>query len=163
MDNSIKDALAAALAGFDLGFQQENKNPSEVKNCYHELQNVFEDNYRQAEIQMQSLDAKYNVVQAASNCCPLTAGHKFELFNHSIKSSDGQYLLTQVTHYAVQTPDLTNDQMVVGEAYHNNFSCVSLKKGSTPFRPVRKTPKAKISGSQTAVVVGPSGEEIFKR
>lgn len=126
-----------------------------------ELQHIFEDNQKQAEIQMQSVDAKYNVAQGSSNCCPLTAGHKFDIYNHAIKDVDGQYMLTQVTHYAVQTPDLSTEERDVEGAYQNNFSCISLKAGSTPFRPVRKTSKSKIAGSQTAVVVGPAGEEIF--
>ncbi len=126
-----------------------------------ELQHIFEDNLRQVEIQMQALDAKYNVANGTSNCCPLTAGHKFDIYNHAIKDVDGQYMLTQVTHYAVQTPDLSTEERNVEGAYQNNFNCISLKSGSTPFRPLRKTPKAKIAGSQTAVVVGPAGEEIF--
>lgn len=126
-----------------------------------ELQHIFEDNLKQVEIQMQALDARYNVAHGTSNCCPLTVGHKFEVFNHAIKEVDGQYLLTQVTHYAVQTPDLSTEERDVEGAYQNNFSCISLKSGSTPFRPLRKTPKARIAGSQTAVVVGPAGEEIF--
>ncbi|MDQ2746657.1 MAG: type VI secretion system tip protein VgrG [Acidobacteriota bacterium] len=126
-----------------------------------ELQHIFEDNRRQAEIQMQALDAKYNVAHGTSNCCPLTAGHKFEMFNHSIKAANGQYLLTQVTHHAVQTPTLAVEPANIEGAYQNTFSCISLESGSTPFRPVRKTPRARIAGSQTAVVVGPAGEEIF--
>ena len=126
-----------------------------------ELQHIFEDNRNQAEIQMQALDAKYNVAHGTSNCCPLTAGHKFDIYNHAIKEIDGKYLLTQVTHFAVQTPDLSSEERDVEGAYQNNFSCIPLKSGSTPFRPVRKTPKSRIAGSQTAVVVGPAGEEIF--
>ena len=126
-----------------------------------ELQHIFEDNRNQAEIQMQALDAKYNVAHGSSNCCPLTAGHKFDIYNHAIKDVDGQYMLTQVTHYAVQTPELSTEERDVQGAYQNNFSCISLKSGSTPFRPVRKTSKSRIAGSQTAVVVGPPGEEIF--
>ncbi len=125
-----------------------------------ELQHIFEDNQYQAEIQMQAIDAKYKVAQGSSNCCPLTAGHKFDIFDHPAKGTDGQYVLTQVTHHAVQTPSLTTGD-AVEEPYRNTFNCIPLKSGSTPFRPVRKTPKSVISGSQTAVVVGPPGEEIF--
>ncbi len=42
MDNSIKDALTAAFAGFERGNQEGQKNNSEVKSCFHEMQNVFE-------------------------------------------------------------------------------------------------------------------------
>ncbi len=126
-----------------------------------ELQHIFEDNQHQAEIQMQALDAKYNVAHGTSNCCPLTVGHKFEIYNHAIKEVDGQYLLTQISHFAVQTPDLSTEEREVVGAYQNNFDCITLKSGSTPFRPIRKTAKSKVAGSQTAVVVGPAGEEIF--
>ena len=126
-----------------------------------ELQHIFEDNQNQVKIRMQALDAGYNVAHGTSNCCPLTAGDKFDIYNHAIKENDGTYLLTQVTHFAVQTPDLSTEESDVQGAYQNNFSCIPLKSGSTPFRPLRRTPKSRIAGSQTAVVVGPAGEEIF--
>src|SRR4029079_8972128 len=40
----------------------------------------------------------------------------------------------------------------------NSFQCMPDKK---PFRPERVTPRPMIHGSQTAVVVGPPGEEIY--
>jgi type VI secretion system secreted protein VgrG len=125
-----------------------------------ELQHIFEDNRQQAEIQMQAIDARYKVAAGNSNCIPLTVGYKFDIFNHPAKGTDGQYILTQVTHYAVQTPSLSTGD-VVEQPYQNSFNCIPLKSDSTPFRPLRKTAKAKVSGSQTAVVVGPAGEEIF--
>jgi type VI secretion system secreted protein VgrG len=46
-----------------------------------------------------------------------------------------------------------------GEAtYHNTFDCIP---SSTPFRPARVTPTPFIQGCQTALVVGPAGEEIY--
>ncbi len=125
-----------------------------------ELQNVFDDNQQQAELQMQAIDARYKVAVGTSNCCPLTVGHKFDIFNHPARGTDGQYMLTHVTHYAVQSPSMTSGEPVE-TPYQNSFNCIPLKTGSTPFRPIRKTPKSKVSGSQTAVVVGPAGEEIF--
>ena len=126
-----------------------------------ELQHIFEDNQYQAEIQMQAIDARYKVAHGSSNCCPLTVGHKFDIFNHPAKGTDGQYMLTHVSHHAVQSPSLETEPQTIPNAYTNTFSCIPLKTGSTPFRPLRKTPKSQISGSQTAVVVGPAGEEIF--
>ncbi|MGI8789230.1 MAG: type VI secretion system Vgr family protein [Pyrinomonadaceae bacterium] len=126
-----------------------------------ELQHVFEDNRHQAELQMQAIDAKYKVAYGTSNSCPLTVGYKFEIFNHPAKGTDGQYMLTHISHHAVQSPTLETEPKTIQDAYTNSFSCISLKTGSTPFRPIRKTPKSKIMGSQTAVVVGPAGEEIF--
>ena len=125
-----------------------------------ELQHIFEDNQHQAEMQMQAIDAKYKIAHGTSNSCPLTAGHKFEIFNHPINKINGQYMLTQITHHAVQSPSMITDEPIE-IPYQNSFTCIPLKTGSTPFRPLRKTFKSKISGSQTAVVVGPAGEEIF--
>jgi type VI secretion system secreted protein VgrG len=42
--------------------------------------------------------------------------------------------------------------------YENHFTCIPI---ALPYRPLRVTPKPHISGTQTAVVVGPPGEEIF--
>jgi len=125
-----------------------------------ELQHIFEDNQQQAEIQMQAIDAKYKVAAGNSNCCPLTVGNKFDIYNHPAKGTDGKYMLTQVTHYAVQSPSLSTGD-AVEQPYQNSFNCIPMNSDSTPFRPLRKTPKSKVSGSQTAVVVGPAGEEIF--
>src|SRR5580698_5691771 len=46
----------------------------------------------------------------------------------------------------------------IGLTYQNTFQCIPLE---LPFRPTRSTPKPTVQGTQTAVVVGPSGEEIF--
>ena len=42
--------------------------------------------------------------------------------------------------------------------YYNSFTCIPV---SLPYRPQRITPRPVVQGTQTAVVVGPAGEEIF--
>jgi type VI secretion system secreted protein VgrG len=42
--------------------------------------------------------------------------------------------------------------------YENRFACIPE---GVPFRPPRRTPRPEIRGSQTALVVGPAGEEIW--
>ena len=44
------------------------------------------------------------------------------------------------------------------ESYKNTFTCIPYP---TQFRPSRETGKPKVRGTQTAVVVGPPGEEIY--
>jgi type VI secretion system secreted protein VgrG len=43
-------------------------------------------------------------------------------------------------------------------SYANNFTCIPF---DTPYRPPRNTPKPEVRGTQTAIVVGPAGEEIY--
>jgi type VI secretion system secreted protein VgrG len=124
-----------------------------------ELNNVFSDKELQAEFKMQSLDSNYQLISGISDVCGLTVGHKFSLTNHPVRSNNSEYMIRDLVHIAEQSPALETDDESPN-AYRNEFVCSPLKQGSTPFRPMRKTPKPKIYGTQTAVVVGPQGEEI---
>jgi len=64
-----------------------------------------------------------------------------------------EYVLTSVSHSASQ-PWLGDTETV----YKNTFTCIPY---DVPFRPPLVTPRSVIHGSQTAIVVGPSGEEIY--
>lgn len=122
-----------------------------------ELQHIFEDNRRKAEIVKQEFDARYKIGYGASTSASLTAGHKFTLFNHPGAGVDGVYVLTQVHHSVDQSPSYVTDAETENP-YDNQFTCIPM---ASPFRPARRTPKPIVHGSQTAIVVGPGGEEIF--
>lgn len=120
-----------------------------------ELDKIFEDNERTVGIRIQEEAAGGLIIQGSSNCRHLLAGSKFELERHY--NADGQYVLTSVTHSASATS--ADYRSGGGEfQYQNNFTCIPA---GLPFRPQRLTPKPVVQGTQTAVVVGPAGEEIF--
>ena len=123
-----------------------------------ELQKIFEDKSWTAQTRMEELDVQHKTASGISDCAALSAGFRFTLYNHPNSSTNGEYIVTSVTHEARQNPAYETDEQVEG-AYGNGFSCIP--HGSVPFRPIRKTPKPVIYGSQTAFVVGPPGEEIF--
>ena len=123
------------------------------------LQSVFEDKTRKAEIVMQSIDSQYRVISGNSDCSALTSGYRFKFFNHPTADQNGEYVLTSVTHEAEQNPTYTTDDDIE-KPYNNSFTCIAYGKGAPPFRPPQKTRKPTIQGSQTAMVVGLSGEEI---
>jgi type VI secretion system secreted protein VgrG len=123
----------------------------------NELQKIFEDNRRTVELRMQELDASYMMINGSSDCASLTAGCRFELTNHAASSYNGSYVLTGIQHSAEQSPQYDTEHHG-RRPYTNSFTCIPLK---VPFRPPRITPRPVVAGSQTAVVVGPSGEEIF--
>src|SRR5215204_4872627 len=94
-------------------------------------------------------------VHGAGDCRQFTAGHTFALTRHG--NGDGRYVLTCVEHTAYQVDDYRSGSG--GEAnYSNTFCCIPV---GLPYRPARTTAKPVIPGTQTAVVVGPKGQEIF--
>lgn len=120
-----------------------------------DLQNIFQDNKRVAEIRMQEEAVPSLVINGSGGCRNFTAGHKFTLEKHF--NADGQYVLASVQHSASFHGDYRSDG---GESfvYRNSFSCFPV---ALPYRPPRNTPKPIVYGTQTAVVVGQPGDEIF--
>ncbi len=125
-----------------------------------DLQNVFPDKQTTIENRMGALDARYRVADGFSIMCGMTAGYKFTLKGHPVSEYNTQYIITSITHQAEQNPTYTADD-IIPEPYTNTFNCIAHGSGNPPFKPLRKTPKPTVRGSQTATVVGPSGEEIF--
>lgn len=112
-------------------------------------------------IRMQEEEAPYDTVQGASICTTFGPGYKFTLKEHDKASEAGKpFVTTIIEHRATSDPfessSGANDSD--GFSYRNNFVCIP---STVVFRPARLTPKPVIHGSQTAVVVGPAGEEIF--
>ena len=95
------------------------------------------------------------VLRAKSNVKHMVSGYKFTLQRHF--NGDGDYLVTSVRHQASFGADYRSgkDPLL---SYENDLVCIP---SALSFRPRRATPKPVVQGSQTAVVVGPSGEEIF--
>ncbi|MCY7377459.1 MAG: type VI secretion system tip protein VgrG [Pyrinomonadaceae bacterium] len=125
-----------------------------------DLQNIFEDKTRKAEIVMQSIDSQYRVISGNSDCSSLTTGYRFTLTNHPNTFQNGQYVIMSATHEAEQNPTYITDDDIE-KPYNNSFTCIAHGRGAPPFRPAPRTPKPLVTGSQTAMVVGPAGEEIF--
>ncbi len=119
-----------------------------------ELQKIFTDNKRTVDLRMQAEAAASVLVNAASNCRQVVSGHKFTLERHF--EGDGPWVVYQVEHVASESADLRSGGG--GFNYQNSFTCFPV---ALPFRPPRVTPTPVVRGTQSAVVVGPKGEEIF--
>lgn len=122
-----------------------------------ELGKIDEDKTNTAKTRMQELAAQYRVINGLADCCSMTAGHRFELSNHPYGEYNTQYLLTAVAHEIEQSPAYETGEEIP-RPYGNSFTSIDY---TTPYRPEQVTPKPVVNGSQTAVVVGTSGEEIF--
>jgi type VI secretion system secreted protein VgrG len=109
-------------------------------------------------IRMEEEESVHYLISGSSNCRSFASGYKFHLDEHSRKDQDGDYLLTDLTHSASVGDSYSASGDDAKETYTNHFTCIPL---AVPFRPQRLTPKPVVQGPQTAVVVGPSGEEIY--
>jgi type VI secretion system secreted protein VgrG len=120
-----------------------------------DLQKIFTDNQRTVELRMQEEAAAGLVIRGSGNVRALTSGSRFTLQRHY--DADGSYLLTGVEHTARLTADYRSGDP---DPYHyaSSFSCLPA---ALPFRPARGSSRPFVQGTQTAVVVGPPGEEIF--
>jgi type VI secretion system secreted protein VgrG len=120
-----------------------------------QLAKLFSDNARTARLRMEEETSGAVSVAGESSCRQLTAGHRFALDRHD--TADGPYLLTRVEHAASLRGAYTTEPRRAFD-YRNSFEAVPA---GLPYRPARATPRPCIVGPQTAVVVGPSGEDVF--
>jgi type VI secretion system secreted protein VgrG len=125
-----------------------------------ELNKIFSDRQATVATFMEALDAQVTKATGQSDCGSITAGYRFSLINHPDSDMNGMYTIVTATHEGEQSPSFLSTD-VVQEPYLNSFTCISHGAGHPCFRPLHTTPKPTITGSQTAVVVGPGGDEIF--
>jgi type VI secretion system secreted protein VgrG len=96
------------------------------------------------------------IVHASGNIRDLTAGSIFKLTHHTNDSQNAQWAVTSmdlnIAAAAVESGAGDSDFVV-----RSSFSLIGT---SVPFRLKRTSVKPTIPGPQTAVVVGPKGEEI---
>ncbi|MEX2138952.1 MAG: type VI secretion system tip protein VgrG [Pirellulales bacterium] len=111
-------------------------------------------------IRMQEEETPHDRVHGEGWCRSFSPGVKFKVKKHFIDSEVGKgYVITQVRHVArVGGGYVTTTEAQADELYRNHFTCIP---DSVTYRPQRITPEPVIHGSQTAVVVGPKGEEIY--
>jgi type VI secretion system secreted protein VgrG len=120
-----------------------------------DIQNIFTDNKRTVTIRMQQETTPAMTINGAGTCRQFAAGCKFTLEGHF--NANGPYVLTQVRHFATVGNAYTTG-VDPADPYENTFQCIPI---ALPFKPARTTPHPVVDGTHTAVVVGPSGQEIF--
>jgi len=113
-----------------------------------------------AHIRLEEQTTPTFVVQGMSDCRAFTSGYKFDLIDHYRIDLNQSYVLTAVRHTAsIGSSYGGSGGFSDGEpSYRNSFECIPAK---TTFRPQRNTPQPVVQGCQSAVVVGPAGEEIY--
>jgi type VI secretion system secreted protein VgrG len=101
---------------------------------------------KRANLRLDALEQSQKVIHGDGFVRAFVAGHKFDLKDHYRADVNQTYVLQSVSHAATQ------------ENYTNSFKAFPA---DAPFRPPRLTAKPRIAGTQTAIVVGKAGEEIW--
>ncbi|MGQ9609779.1 MAG: type VI secretion system Vgr family protein [bacterium] len=108
-----------------------------------------------AQIKLEVLRRNRQIGSGSSVCRRFLPGYKFTMDQHPRSDFNQEYLITKVTSSATQP---LGEDLGEGLTYNNEFECIPA---SVPFRPPRKAIRPLVEGVQTAIVVGPSGEEIY--
>ena len=122
-----------------------------------------DDGTKYAEKRIQELQAQYEVATANSDVRGICPGCKFTLTDHPRDDQNREYLITSA-NYNIDAGEFYSGGEGGGRCvYSCSFTAIAIKTAydpAQPFRSPRITPKPSIPGPQTAMVVGPSGDEI---
>jgi type VI secretion system secreted protein VgrG len=111
-------------------------------------------------IRMHEQESPQVIANGSSTCRGFIAGFKFKLKDHYRRDFNKEYVITsnyissdQGTNYRTSGVDAASFF-----DYSNQIQCIPYP---APFRPARTTSVPFMQGPQTAMVVGPAGEEIY--
>ena len=115
------------------------------------------DGQQYAAIRIDELGSQFETAQALTNARGLLVGALLTLEDHPRPDQNREYLVL-AARYHLSFENYESIPNAGGTAYQCSFTAMP---SSQQFRPKRETPKPFVQGPQTAVVVGPAGEEIF--
>ena len=113
------------------------------------------DNY--ANCRIEALQSQFEQVAGDGNARECSSGGLFQLIHYPRDDQNREYLVIS-TYYQLQSDEYSSTSGTADEEdCRCTFQAVDSKQ---QFRAQRLTPKPVVEGPQTAVVVGPAGEEI---
>ena len=120
---------------------------------------VTADGTQWAEDRLDERQSRFQMAHGGSNAHGIEVGRLLALAKHPRKDQNDKYLITAISVNAQVTAYESGNGAGGGAgAFRCDFSAIP---SGQQFRPARRTPKPFVQGPQTAVVVGPGGEEIF--
>lgn len=109
-----------------------------------------------ARVRLEQRRVRASVASGESRCRHLTAGRYFELQGSASGDLDGRYTVLRVEHEGRHPEGLRDAGAGVVEVYKNRFEAVPEGVAPRPKAPRRKVQQV----LETAIVVGPEGQEI---
>ncbi|MGE8411277.1 MAG: type VI secretion system Vgr family protein [Pseudomonas sp.] len=110
-----------------------------------------------ARTRIEAIHSQFERVQLRGRARGLGAGHLFKLTGYDRADQNREYLVV-VARYQIRQEAYESGQADLAEPFLSELDCMDA---SQAFRPLPLTPMPIVRGPQTAVVVGPDGEEIW--
>jgi type VI secretion system secreted protein VgrG len=110
-----------------------------------------------ARTRIEAIHSQFERVQLRGRARGLGSGHLFKLTGYERDDQNREYLVVSARYHIHQEPYESGAQDL-SEQFTSELDCMDA---SQAFRPLPLTPMPIVRGPQTAVVVGPGGEEIW--
>ena len=111
-----------------------------------------------ARVRIEGFHADCELAEGETVARGLSVGSLFQLTGHYRKDQNQEYLVVSAEHELRSDHYETHIGAEVRKPYSARFTAIPQKQ---PFRSARTTIKPFVHGPQTAVVVGPAGNEIY--
>ena len=148
---------SADLTATSVGSSPANQYNSFEVYDYPGVYDTAANGQKLTDVGLQALGARLQVFNGKSNSRGIRSGAKFTLSEFPDDALNQEYLVIQTTTTLNLAEGASDTRGALIDSHRVEFSAIA---GSTPFRLQRITPQPKVSGPQTALVVGDSGEEI---
>lgn len=116
-----------------------------------------EDGEHYARTRIEALQTLHEQIEFSGNARGLGSGHLFSLTGFSRQDQNREYLIVGIRYYIVQE-SLESGGGSGGAQFESSLTCIDAQQS---FRPLASTHRPIVKGPQTALVVGPKGEEIW--
>jgi type VI secretion system secreted protein VgrG len=116
--------------------------------------NAFKVSRETATVRLEQHRRRQLAGRGASGCARLQPGRKFTLEDHPREEHNRDHVVTRLVHEG-RVPEEAQEGTVV-EVYKNELRVIPADRAARPRRPPRRDRQI----TETATVVGPSGEEI---
>src|SRR5215470_16443909 len=115
-----------------------------------------DDGEHYARVRVDELHSDFDRGELECNVREIAVGRTFNFTNAPRRDQEREYLIVGAQYQLQDNAyESSGDE---GASYHCQFT---VQQKRQQFRPARITPAPKVSGPQTALVVGPGGEEIW--
>ncbi|MBD0706728.1 type VI secretion system tip protein VgrG [Pseudomonas sp. Fig-3] len=116
-----------------------------------------QDGEHYARTRIEALQTLHEQVELAGNARGLGSGHLFSLTGFTRQDQNREYLIVGARYYVSQESGETGGGAPSAQ-FESNLTCIVAQQS---YRPLPTTHRPIVKGPQTALVVGPKGEEIW--